>query len=109
VADHHLIDEIDRIDREIISLVSARRQLDHHRRLSRLSNGEPALQTTWETATARRYSAALGRPGAAIAAVLIQLGRMHEGCGGDETVRARAKVMSTVRAASDGGSHSPEG
>jgi hypothetical protein len=50
VADHHLIDEIDRIDREIISLVSARRQLDHHRGQSRLRNGEPALQTTWEAA-----------------------------------------------------------
>ena len=84
MAGQHPINQIDMIDGKIISLVNERRLLSHSRQLSRLRDGEPGLQTAWEVSVARRYSASLGRPGAAMSAILIQLCRIQESRGGDE-------------------------
>ncbi|HEU5429275.1 MAG TPA: chorismate mutase [Actinocrinis sp.] len=68
-------ERIDALDAEITDLVQRRIEVSRQIQAARISDGGRRVDLRRETEIIARYSAALGRPGTAIAMALLELGR----------------------------------
>lgn len=68
-------ERIDALDAEIADLVQRRIEVSREIQAARISDGGRRVDLRRETEIIARYSAALGRPGTAIAMALLELGR----------------------------------
>ncbi len=68
-------DRIDAIDAEIADLILRRVEASRQIQAARIADGGRRVDLRRETEIIGRYSAALGRPGTAIAMALLELGR----------------------------------
>ncbi len=68
-------ERIDALDAQIADLVQRRIEVSRQIQASRIADGGRRVDLRRETEIIARYSAALGRPGTAIAMALLELGR----------------------------------
>ncbi|HEU5355053.1 MAG TPA: chorismate mutase [Actinocrinis sp.] len=68
-------ERIDALDAQIAELVQRRIDVSRQIQASRIADGGRRVDLRRETEIIARYSAALGRPGTAIAMALLELGR----------------------------------
>ncbi|MGH6655694.1 MAG: chorismate mutase [Actinocrinis sp.] len=68
-------ERIDALDAQIAELVARRIEVSRQIQTARIADGGRRVDLRRETEVIARYSAALGRPGTAIAMALLELGR----------------------------------